>query len=60
MIRGVEGMRPAAVVGRVGATLSDDFFDGPVGGVGLIRIACTRLEGPDVLISLKGVALVKL
>jgi hypothetical protein len=47
-IHGVEVMRPAAVAGRVGAALSDDFFDGPVivgGGVGSIRITCTRLEG---------------
>jgi hypothetical protein len=42
---GVEVMRPVAVAGRVGAALSDDLFDEPVGGVGPIRVVCTRLEG---------------
>jgi hypothetical protein len=44
-VHGVEVMRPVAVAGRAGAVLSDNFFDGPVGRVGSIRIACTRLEG---------------
>jgi hypothetical protein len=42
VIRGVEGMRPAAVVGRVGAALSDDFFDEPVGGIDPDRLHALR------------------